>query len=240
MKDIFYIDFYPEKSHVITSGLGFHAFYDGISSKPKNMLLLSNEFWHAKIHAGIGMEYVDQENFPLLYKEGVQPYGDFGWVDYESEASLGEVAPQELAELLYLNHYKEPLHSAFFESLGNRYFYFSHDDDWWTVLYMKNLDDMVPVIEHKMLTALKGRKRSIPRIPPDILKQVYEACKQGAIFDFAQANFSMGYSHVRFYLAGRITNMDDMHRRLDRLRAKSNAPGDQLTYHAKKHAWRIR
>ena len=239
MKDIFYIDFFPEESHVVTSGLGFCDFYDGIASKPKNMLLLSSRCWHAKRHSKIYMEYVDEENFPKLYKDDIYNYGDFCWIDYENEASLEKVTPQELAELLYFDHYHEPLRSAFFESLGNRYFYCAHDDDWWTMVYMRNLDDMLPVLERKILTELKGRKKSIPPIPPEIVGQVYEICKQGAIFDFERACFSHGYSGVEYYLAGRIENMDEMHRTLDRLREKHDSPGGWLGYQSKKHSWSI-
>lgn len=238
MKDIVYIDFFPEDSCVVTSGLGFCTFYDGIASKPKNMLLLSNCFRHAKMHPKTRMEYADEENLPLLYKDDIYNYGDFCWVDYESQAGLEKMTPQELAELLYLNHYQEPLHSVFFESLGNRYFYCAHDDGWWTMVYMKNLEDMIPVLEYKILTELKGRKRSIPPIPPELLGQLYEICKQGAIFDFDRASFSRGYSSVRYYLAGRIYNMDEMHRTLDRLREK-HSPDGWLTYRSKNRSWRI-
>lgn len=235
MKYMFYIKLCPADNCLIAAGLEFRTFMDAIPVKPSNMLLLSSAFYEAKWDRDIRMEYVDENILPRLYDDDVYNYGDFCWVDYENDACRAALTGQEIAELLYLDRFGKPLGGAFFPSLKNRYFYMTHDDGHWLKIYMRDMDDARAIVEHKLVSELKGRKRSISPIPSDIYRQIHEACLRGVVFDFEGASCS----GVHFYVVDDVGNMDELHEGLDRLRSKNNVPGGWIEYSSRKKSWWI-
>jgi len=238
-KDLLYIKTFPEQCYINSSGVGFRLFYDAITNKPKNLLLLSNAFAQAKIDQDIFIEYADTSTIALLYQDDIYNYGDFCWVDYSSDDKKKELKPQILAELLYLNHYKKPLYSPFWNELENEYAYLAHDDDWWTKIYMRNVELMKPVIHHKVLSELKGRKKQIANLPTDILDAIWAHCENGLAIDFETATVSGSCTGVRFYPIGVFENMNEMYQRLCWLRTKLVSDSGWLEYNPRNKKWRI-
>ena len=238
-QDLLYIKTFPEQCYTISSGIGFRLFYDAITDKPKNMLLLSNAFAHAKIDHDIFIEYADSSTIPLLYQDDIYNYGDFCWVDYSSDDAKKKLKPNVLAELLYLNHYKKPLYSPFWNELENEYAYLAHDDDWWTKIYMRDSEVMRTVFHNKLLSELLGRKKSIANLSDDIFETIWGHSKHGLAVDFENASISNGCTGVRFYPIGAFENMDEMYQRLSWLRTKRVSDSGWLEYNPRNKKWNI-
>ena len=238
-KSMVYVKTYPDENYVVSSGIGFRLFYDSLQNKPRNMLLLSNAFAKAKIDSDIFLEYADPSTIPLLYQDDIYNYGDFCWVDYEYDEDKKKISNQTLAELLYLNHYKKPLHTPFWKDLNNEYAYLSHDDDWWMKVYLHNTDIMKTVMHNKILSELKGRKKDIANIEGSILDDIWQYGGYGLAFDFDNKQNTSDYTGVRFYQLGTFENMDEMQRHLYWLRGKLVDEGGWLEYSARKKTWKI-
>lgn len=236
-KNYFYICINTEEKYTLTTGLGFQCFYDSIPSKIKNILLLDNAFSEAVYDHKISMEYANEKTMPLLYNDKVYNYGNFCWIDYKYDDSKSKLTKQELAELLYINHYKKPLNSPFFKTLENEYVYLAHDDDWWTKIYMRNISNTKDIIQHKIKSELKGKKREMSNIQENVLQRIYHDSLKGVIFDFERAN-SCG---VTFYTVGEINSFsyDDIHNSLDKMRGKTATEGGYLEYNSRKKTWVI-
>jgi len=229
-----YIKIDEKSNSVFTSGMNFKEFMIGIKEIPNNILILKgfpNEcIWSFKL----GFEYILKKDMENFLKEDVYNYGDFCWVDFQCEEDLERVSDEELAELLYLSHRIEPLKEFAFSSLKNRYAYLCHDDDYMVKVYMQDIREYREVIHNKILSELKGRKKSIEPIPSNILDKLYDIFKSGAAFDFENA-YSNG---VNIYPIKKDGYIDDIHKSLDRQR---NVPGCGicLDYNPKTKRWNI-
>lgn len=135
---------------------------------------------------------------------------------------------------MYLEHKWKPLKEFHFNSLKNKYAYCCHDDDYIVTLYMKSLEDYKSVIKHKILSELKGRKRSIEAIPNDIIDELYNIFKDGAVFDL-ENSYDNG---VRILTVGEITGVDNIHSKLDKQR-KIPGAGVVLDYNPKSKKWKL-
>ena len=234
-----YIQTFPEQHYSISSGIGFQLFYDAIPNKPNNMLLLSNAFAYAKFDQDTVFEYADSSTIPLLYQDDVHDYGDFCWVDYSNDEVKKKLKPNVLAELLYLNHYKKPLHSPFWNELQNKYAYLAHDDPWWTKIYMQDIELMKAVVHHKFLIELRGRKKSIANIPSDIFETIWARSELGLAVDFENASTSSDCTGVTIYTMGAYENMDEMYQRLRWMRTKRVSDSVRLEYNPRNKKWNI-
>ncbi len=229
-----YIKIDEESNSVFTSGMTFKDFMSGIKETPNNILVLKGFPDEGNWSHKLGFEYILQNNMESFIEEDVYSYGDFCWVDFQCEDDLEKVSNEELAELLYLAHRVEPLRKFTFHSLQNRYAYLCHDDDYIVKVYMNDIKVYKEVIHHKILSELKGRKRSIEPVPSEILDKLYDMFKGGAAFDFENA-YSNG---VNIYPIKKDGYIDDIHKSLDR---KRNIPGCGicLDYNPRTKKWMI-
>ncbi|MFK4998592.1 hypothetical protein ACI2OX_18625 [Bacillus sp. N9] len=77
---------------------------------------------------------------PSLLTEDVYSYGDFCWLDFEEESDLNSLSGQEIAEILYLGHFKDHLASPFYEKISNHVVYLAGDDGWFNKTYYRSWD----------------------------------------------------------------------------------------------------
>jgi len=240
-KSFAYIKIDRQEGVVTTSGISFEEFLAGLERKPTNFLLLDADQMHWDIcrHRDLGIAYVRFEDIGRNIRD--ISLGNFCWVDFEDVADLDRVTKQELAELLYFNHKVEPFRHFQVESLRNRYAYHGHDDDWSVRIFMENPDDYKAVVAHKLLKELKGRKRTMPLPPGEIMDRLMGMFEQGAAFDFEKASMGEGYAFVRIYPIGDVWGepygMDAVHERLDRQR--ECYAGEHLEYDTRGKRWRF-
>jgi hypothetical protein len=81
-----------------------------------------------------------QDEIPKVVGENIYSWGDFCWVDYNTE-NFPHLTKREIAELLYFGHKAEPLNEVRIPSLNNKYLFYAHDDGWFLKLYYVNWDD---------------------------------------------------------------------------------------------------
>src|SRR5699024_6941087 len=116
-------------------GIEFKEFIEVNKDYIPNLLLLKHQFDQAHFNLRTGLEYVDQERLAKLQTEDVYSYGDFCWLDFEEDINLEQLEGQEIAELLYMGHFKDHLHLPFYEKLNNQFVYLAHDDGWYNKVY---------------------------------------------------------------------------------------------------------
>lgn len=229
-----YIKIDEVNNYVLTSGMEFKDFMNGIKIKPNNILILEGYPYNSVYSNKLFMEYITKEHMESFVEEDVYSYGDFCWIDFEKEDNLKNVTDQELAELLFVSHKHIPLSKIDFDSLNNKYIYLSHDDDYWVKIYMLDVKEYKKVIEHKVLVELKGRKKQIAPIPDDIINIMYDYFKSGAVFDFEQSY----YNGVRIYPVGEMEGVESIHTQLDKQRNIRNC-GLILDYNPRSKKWKI-
>lgn len=228
-----YIKIDPVDRFIRTSGITFEEFYNGIGDKPENLLLIQGFPRDACFCRGLSLEYIPQETTPEFSRSNLYNYGNFCWLDFHSAEQLDQVSNEELAEFLYFAHRVQPLREVHFKSLGNKYAYYAHDDDWSVKVYMKNPEQYRQVIEYKILRELQGRKKTISPIPQEIMDEIFALCLDGAVLDF-EHSYVTG---VRIYPVGEQLNMDSIHGKLDRMRMRFHGPC--LDYSTDTKKWRI-
>lgn len=227
-----YID--EQENYIYTSGIRFQEFYQGIHDKPNNLLLIDGYPSKSSMNKHLFLEYITNEEIAsFVQSDIVYQFGDFCWFDFNSPENLNTVSEQELAAFLYFSHRNKPLDGFLFDSIKNKYAYCAHDDDWYVKVYMKNPSDYKQVIEYKILKELKGRKRTISGIQPEIMEQLYPLFREGAVIDF-EDNYQTG---VRIYTIGKQNDMDSIHTKLDRLRQCLHGPA--LEYEPRTKKWKI-
>ncbi len=220
-----------DQRHVVSSGVSFAEFYTGITDKPRNLLILAGHPVNCEYNKQLSLAYVTHDQVADFAHSDIYSFGDFCCVDMTDPRDLNHVTETQLAELLYLAHRAQALNGFTFESLHNRFAYWAHDDEWFTKVYTDDLNTYKTVLAHKLLTQLKGRKRAIAPLPQPILDELYALCQQGVVFDYEQQTANS----LCLYIVGQQTNMDSLHTRLDRCRARNNSI--VLSYH--RHTWTL-
>jgi len=220
-KSFTYIKISRQEGFAETSGIPWVDFYNGIPHKPENLLILAGwccqSYNRVLRHGTLGLEYICNGKTEPFSPPELYGAGDLSWVDFADEADLDAVTEQELAELLYFQHKVMPLHGFSIPSLRNRYAYYSHDDDWFSRVYMERLEDILSVAEYQIRKGLKGRKRTIAPLPENFRAQLLAMFEEGAVIDFKDA----GVSSVTIYPVGdrrEFGGMDDIHWKLDEQR----------------------
>ncbi|MCL2010821.1 MAG: hypothetical protein FWG71_09820, partial [Synergistaceae bacterium] len=74
-----------------TSGISWNEFYNGIETKPKNILLLAGYPEEASFCNELNLEYITDEIMSSFVESDVYGYGDFYWVDFCAESALSGV-----------------------------------------------------------------------------------------------------------------------------------------------------
>ena len=228
-----YIKINTDDNSIFTSGISFKDFYDGLEIKPNNLLIIKGFPHPSDYSLDLGLDYVTESDMEEFSISDIYSFGDFSCVDFKNISNLDDITDMELAALLYFGHTSKYLESFMINSLNNSFLYYSHDDDWFTKIYFAKIENYIDIIEHKILTQLKGRKKSINRIPIEIMSEIYEDAKTGIVIDFECAYFTS----VNIYTIGDYKNPDSIHDELDRLRLKS--VGKNLDYNARTKKWTI-
>ncbi|MBA4536862.1 hypothetical protein H1Z61_06835 [Bacillus aquiflavi] len=246
--DLVYIYLNENNQYILSHGIEFFEFAQTVPNPLGNILLLKHQFDDGDFNMHTLLEYVPSERIEKLIKDDVYDYGDFCWLDFEEEDGLNELTQQEIAELLYLGHLKQHLHTPFYSQLGNQYVYLAHDDGWFNKTYYRHLEDfywMLGRLIPSKVGKLKfekslfriGKKRSYPTIQQDTLLSLRDMIKEGTVISLKKALQNRNRIEIPMWVIGDFANMDDMYEVYEQ---ESNHECDaKLVFDRKSKEWRI-
>jgi hypothetical protein len=223
-KDIIYM-IYNEDEHSVTSmGIEFHDFVNSLSIELNNVLLLASGYAGEDFHYEMRLEFVRKEHLSDLYKENVNSYGDFCWIDFNDIASLDDLKPQEKAELLYLGHYKEALRSPFFDKLNNKFVYLAHDDGWYNKVFYKDKNDFIDLLRNLIPNRLKTYKKNVQQpLSRDVGQQLALLARDGILIDLYRIIKLRNSVEIPFNIIGKMLDFDDVYNNMERYKTKSKS-----------------
>lgn len=235
-----YIYINEEEGYVFSSGMDFKTFAGALLNKTSGLLILKGYPCYARYDRHTSFEYVPTDKKVLfIQEEDVYSYGDFCWADFAEDKSITKLTDKEIAELLFAAHLKRPLESAFFSSLENQYLYLCHDDYYWVRVYMRDTKQYKLVIEQKIRDWFIGRKRSLAPIPEDIIDELFDLFKKGAVLDFEKGMVSSDFTGASVLPVESMEfSVDDIHKELDRKRNMIGI-GKRLEYNSKTKKWSL-
>lgn len=192
--DFIFINIDEQNNRVTSSGLDFHDFTKALGVSD-NYLILAGEPTKTKFNMNLLMEYISSEQVKDFLGMDVENWGDFCWVDFQNEKSLDELSKEELAELLYMKHKKQPLHSYQIKGLNNSFAYLCHDDGVWNNVYMKELSWYRNAIKYMVdkynitnFNLLKGRERVKLEMNDESIQILFKLAYSGLILDFKEVS----------------------------------------------------
>ena len=238
LRDFYYTVCDFEKNEVFAYGATFLDFMKFIRDKPENILLLKASCGDAKWMDDIRLYYIDSDNIENLINDDIYSYGDFCWVDYDDFSKIENISKNELAELLYLGHMFQPLHEANMKWLNNKYIYTAHDDDFYSRVFMEDINRYKSVMHGKILDALKGKKKHIEPLPEDMMDYIFKHSGDGILFDFQDISFYDGKTSLNIYKLGKNYNYDEIYDVLKRKKWFTNVTL-YLEYNSKNKKWNM-
>lgn len=217
LRDIFYINAYPENNEVIYYGMQLNEFIKHSPVELNQLLLLQAQYFGTGFRSATNFEIVEKEDMVDFLNEDIYGYGNFCWVDFDKRGNVENLEPFEIAELLYLGHMLKPVTSPFFQKFQNRYAYLAHDDGWFCRLYCKEYSDFQQVIASKIVdnVSTSKRKRIYP-ISEELKESLLDLSKDGLLIDFSNVIRSNNWIEVPIYQIGKFIDMDDMYNDLQR------------------------
>jgi hypothetical protein len=227
VRDVFYINANYEENYFTYYGMEFSEFIKYRPVPIANILMLSPWLLESKDNNNWCMgTFNEAEEIAKLCKHDIYHFGDFHWLDYRDEESLARSTEQEKAEVLYLSHFMKPLHTPFFDSIGNNYVYLAHDDGWRCQLYCKDMTTFGDIIANKIMAFFStNKRRKIYPIGDDIKNQLLEWSKDGLLIDFSHATISGQHCSLSFDMIGKFDDMDDMYHDLNRRKEFASKQG---------------
>ena len=176
---------------VIFSGLSLKQFVNAVDPI-QNLLLLKHDYEDGLFNMHTQFDFIPGEDLKKFVKEMVDTKNDLCFVDFLKEKDLNNLTPLEQAELLYIGHKKEPIHSPFFSKLSNRYVYYASLNDKMTKIYFRFLNDYEVLVSNVLNSLIKEKegngsfwrrksKEAIPTLDPIVLKAYRPFVKEGAL-----------------------------------------------------------
>lgn len=211
LRDVFYINGFPENNEIVYYGMEFKEFYKFSPMKLNNILLLKSEYNGSRDSAKWNMTMVSEDEIDNLLSEDIYSYGNFCWVDYANDDCIEHMQPQEVAELLYLGHMFSPLKSPFIESIKNRYAYLAHDDGWFCRLYCQRYSDFSEIIANKVIDSVSTSRRKIFPMNEELKHQLLSLASDGLLIDFDNILKVHKSIEIPIYQIGKFIDMDKMY-----------------------------
>jgi hypothetical protein len=208
LRDVFYINAYPENNEIVYYGMPLNEFLKYSPIELNKLLLLQSGFFGTDLSPNTKLEVVSKEIMEDFLKEDINSYGNFCWVDFKERDSIEKLEPLEVAELLYLGHMYRPVKSPFFNRLGNRYAYLSHDDGWFCRLYCMNYGDFQNIIANKIIDmASSSKRRKIYPLQYEIKALLLTLAENGLLIDFSNILINDKTIQIPIYSIGKFLNM---------------------------------
>lgn len=145
--DMIYFHTLHKESIGVTSGIMFTEFLEAIEDKPRNILILTDDYTGIKHDEHTCCAYLNYKDAVSHFsKEHFKVDADFIWVEFDKQESLKTLTPQEVAELYYVRKQWNPMNDYYFQKLNNKYFYLSHDDAHMCQIWYKDINDFYAML----------------------------------------------------------------------------------------------
>ena len=238
-----------EADHFVASvGIDFFSFMRSIKEPPQNVLLLDHPFMDVEYDMHTQFNYVSFPDYKKYYKENGKEYGHISWLDFEDIEGLEELAPWEIAEILYVRHTFNHLRSPFYQKLDNRFVYLTKEDGFYNKIYYRHWNDFYQLIsnlipEHVEINKperlwLGGKRKPInSMIPIDILKQMSPLFNEGVIISFQKSFQTRQSIEIPIWTVGDFRHEDDIRDELKSIYQKRQSVN--LVYQKKMKEWVI-
>ncbi len=240
---IIYINGDMRNKCYVTSGISFQDFLSSVRTQVHNMILLKHRFQEADFHFSSHFDYVEGDTtIRRLMRDKISQYGDFCWVDFEDISDLEELDSEDISSLLYFGHMKQPLGGKkTFSRLRNAYVYFATEDDQYTKVYYRSLQDFVymlcKVIPLQLMKESKNKflpfmkQKQMPMIPMAEMEKLLPNMEDGFIIHLEQKKDTRKYIEIPLY---------KIQISLDASDEEDAALLAFLVYGKKENAWSIR
>jgi hypothetical protein len=217
LRDVFYINAFPDTNEVIYYGMQLCEFIKYAPVELNQLLLLAAEYYGTGFRSKSKFEIVEKDEMSEFLSEDIYGYGDFCWVDFNHRGNVENLEPLEIAELLYLGHMFKPIKSPFFDKIQNRYAYLAHDDGWFCRLYCRQYSDFQEIMANKVIDMASTTKRKkIYPLSEDLKEKLMNMAKDGLLIDFSNILKVNNTIEIPIYCIGKFLNMDDMYNDLKR------------------------
>lgn len=144
MRDYLYIWHDIGSNSIIASGIEFESIANQMVPN-RGIILLNHNSENAKFDDSSRFEYVPPEKISDLTKEDIYSWGDFCWIDYESD-KFPKLSKKQISEILYFEHKAEPFDDIRLSCLNNKFMCYAHDDGWFLKMFYHNFSDVVGLI----------------------------------------------------------------------------------------------
>ena len=217
LRDIFYINAFPENNEIVYYGMQLNEFIKYAPVELSQLLLLEAEYFGTGFRSKTKFEVVTKEEMNDFLKEDVYSYGNFCWVDFNQRENVENLEPFEIAELLYLGHMFKPVKSPFFDKIQNRYAYLAHDDGWFCRLYCNQYSDFQEIIANKLIHRVStSKKRKVYPLSEEIKEKLMRIAEGGLLIDFSNTLKYSNAIEIPIYRIGKFLDMDHMYNDLER------------------------
>ncbi|GIN73616.1 hypothetical protein J14TS2_40910 [Bacillus sp. J14TS2] len=241
-----YIHMNDSDRFVLSSGISFSQFIAGIPLDLSNLLLLRHKFEESHFNMHTLLDYVDEDTLKKLSADNVQGYGDFCWLDFTGEESLNQLSGQEVAEILYLGHFKDHLKQPFYRKLQNQIVYLTGDDGWLNKTYYQSWEPFYTMLgavisqktpQQREVSILNFRKKKlIPSIPGNILRSFTNEMKEGLVISIEKANRNRALIEIPVWVVGDFFDMDSMTTEFEDV-SKNKHPDGKIVLDRKTGEW---
>ncbi|EIA21149.1 hypothetical protein [Listeria fleischmannii] len=185
-------------NNVVTSGITFCDFMQGVTLPPENILLIKHHIKDSSYNTHTAFDFLEASDLQQLKTHQGLQLGEFCWIDFEDIDLVNQLSPQEVAEMLYLAHTGRHLRSPFYYKLQNNFVYLTKKDGRYNKTYYRNMNHFYAVLGFVVAkktaailnekTFLSLNKRKYVKSPSmDLLKRFSAYFKEGACIAFAAA-----------------------------------------------------
>ncbi len=247
-RDFIYLHKQEAEHFVASFGMDFFSFMQSLKEPPQNVLLLDHPFMDVEYDMHTQFNYVSFPFYKKYYKENGKEYGHISWIDFDDIEGLEELAPWEIAEILYIRHTFNHLRSPFYQKLNNRFVYLTLEDGFYNKIYYRYWNDFYHLIaklipEHVEMNRperlwLGGKKRpENPIIPVDILKQLSPLLNEGVLISFHKSVQTRQSIEIPIWAVGDYRHEDELRDDLKVIYQKRQTVN--LVYQKKSKEWVI-
>lgn len=188
---------------VVYSGVTLRQFMTSIEPL-KNILLIKHTYEAGSFNMHTQFDFVTAEEIPSFIKKEMDTNSDLCWIDFNSEKNVNALTSIEQAELLYLGHKREPLHSSFNAKLQNKYAYYSSASDKMTKIYFRFMGDSEALVANLFNRMMKEKestgsfwrrksKDATPELDATSLRAYRSYAKEGALLSLYKMDKSAHY-----------------------------------------------